>query len=106
MRNVDIKSRKEADVTDEALYALDKESHRTWQEHGLEASWMHRSFEEFRRIVNSTTMFVATDAETGGCWGCIASRRIASRGGVTASYSLLHLQYSVKVLPARCWPTK
>jgi GNAT superfamily N-acetyltransferase len=69
MRKIDIKDRKETDVTDEALYALDKESHRIWAEQGMEAPWMHLTFEEFQERIRYVPMFVALDAETGELLG-------------------------------------
>lgn len=69
MRRIDIKKRKETNVTDEALYALDKESHRMWAEQGMEAPWMHLTFEEFQEKIHHAPMFVATDAKTGELLG-------------------------------------
>jgi GNAT superfamily N-acetyltransferase len=69
MRKIDIRNRKETDVTDEALYALDQESFRMWAEHGMDAPWMHLTFEEFQRAIQNVPMFVATDAETGELLG-------------------------------------
>ena len=65
MREIIIKNRKETDVTDEALYALNKESHRLWAEYGMDAPWMHLSFPEFQQAIRGVVMFVALDAETG-----------------------------------------
>ena len=56
-------------MTDEALYALDKESHRMWAEQGMEAPWMHLTFEEFQEKIHHVPMFVALDAETGELLG-------------------------------------
>lgn len=69
MREIIIKNRKETDVTDEALYALDQESHRMWAEQGMEAPWMHLTFTEFQEAIRNVPMFVATDAETGELLG-------------------------------------
>ena len=69
MREIIIKNRNKADVTDEALYALEIDSHRIWQEQGLEAPWMHLSFEEFQQAIRNVPMFVALDAETGELLG-------------------------------------
>ena len=69
MREIVIKNRNKTDVTDEALFALDEESHRIWAEKGLDAPWMHRSFAEFQRIIHSVAVFVALDAETGELLG-------------------------------------
>ena len=78
MRDIIIKNRKKADVTDEALYSLSLESYRMWQEQGLEAPWMHRSLSEFQRIIHGVTVFVALDAETGELLGmhCFRSYRL------------------------------
>ena len=80
MREVIIKNRKQTDVTDEALYALDDESHRIWAEKGLDAPWMHRSFTEFQRIIHSVTVFVAQDAETGELLGMHCFRTYQRKG--------------------------
>ena len=80
MRRIDIKNRKETNVTDEALYALDKESHRMWTEKGLDAPWMHRSFTEFQRIIQSVAVFVALDAETGELLGMHCFRAYRRKG--------------------------
>lgn len=69
MRRIEIKNRKETNVTDEALYALDQESHRMWIEQGMEAPWMHLTFEEFQEKIHHVPMFVALDAETGELLG-------------------------------------
>ncbi len=80
MRKVIIKNRKQTDITDETLYALDDESHRIWAEKGLDAPWMHRSFSEFQRIIHSVTVFVALDAETGELLGMHCFRAYQRKG--------------------------
>ena len=67
-------------MTDEALYALDEESHRIWAENGLDAPWMHRSFAEFQRIIHSVAVFVALDAETGELLGMHCFRTFRRKG--------------------------
>ena len=69
MREIIIKNRKKTDVTDEALYALEIDSHKIWREQGLEAPWMHLSFEKFQQVIRNVPMFVALDAETGELLG-------------------------------------
>lgn len=69
MRDIVIKSRSKSGVTDEALYALEIDSHKIWREQGLEAPWMHLSFEEFQQAIRNVPMFVALDAETGELLG-------------------------------------
>ena len=80
MREIIIKNRKETDVTDEALYALNKESHRLWAEYGMDAPWMHRSYTEFQRIIHSVTVFVALDGETGDLLGMHCFRAYQRKG--------------------------
>ena len=69
MRDIIIKSRNKAGISDEALYALEIDSHKIWREQGLEAPWMHLSFEEFQQAIRNVPMFVALDAETGELLG-------------------------------------
>jgi ribosomal protein S18 acetylase RimI-like enzyme len=103
MRDTIIKNRKKNDVTDEALYALSLESYRMWQEQGLKAPWMHRSLEEFQRIIHGVTVFVALDAETeellgmhcfrayrrqGWCYGFLLAVAVSARREGIASRML------------------
>lgn len=80
MRKIEIKNRKETDVTDEALYALNKESHRMWTEQGLDAPWMHLTFPEFQQAIRGIPMFVALDAETGELLGMHSFRTHRKEG--------------------------
>jgi ribosomal protein S18 acetylase RimI-like enzyme len=64
MREIIIKNRKETDVTDETLYDLFNESFKRWKEKGLEAPWLNVSFEKFCKQLNTSTVFVAVDANT------------------------------------------
>ena len=80
MREIIIKNRKETDVTDEALYALNKESHRLWAEYGMDAPWMHLSFPEFQQAIRGVVMFVALDAETGELLGMHSFRTRRKQG--------------------------
>ena len=80
MRKIDIKKRKDTDVTDEALYALSKESHRMWTGQGMDAPWMHLSFEEFQKAIRGVPMFVALDAETGELLGMHSFRTRRKQG--------------------------
>lgn len=80
MRKIDIKKRKDTDVTDEALYALNNEAYMMWSEQGMEAPWLHRSLAEFQRIIHSVTMFVALDAETGELLGMHSFRSYRRQG--------------------------
>ena len=69
MKEIVVKNRRQTTVTDEALYALDRESHKKWADQGLDAPWMHLTFEEFRQAIRHVTMFVALDAGTGELLG-------------------------------------
>ena len=80
MRKIEIKNRKETDVTDEALYALNKESHGMWTEQGLDAPWMHLTFPEFQQAIRGIPMFVALDAETGELLGMHSFRTHRKEG--------------------------
>jgi GNAT superfamily N-acetyltransferase len=54
------------------LFQLYKDSYQQWQENGLESSWHNFTIEDFGRIsrlVNSSSVFVALDAETGELLG-------------------------------------
>ena len=64
MNNIIITTRKEAAVTDEALYELYKESFKMWAQQGMEAPWLCASFEEFCKHLNTSTAFIAVDTNT------------------------------------------
>ena len=64
MREIIIKNRKETDVTDETLYDLFNESFKRWKEKGLEAPWLNVSFEKFSKQMNTSSVFIAVDANT------------------------------------------
>ena len=64
MRKIDIKNRKDTNVTDEALYELFNESFKRWAQQGLEAPWLNVSFEKFCKQLNTSTVFIAVDANT------------------------------------------
>ena len=116
MRKIEIKNRKETDVTDEALYALNKESHGMWTEQGLDAPWMHLTFPEFQEAIRGVPMFVRRFVgcrclwrwmqRQVNCWGCIASELTVRRVGAMDIDWLLHRQPVVRVLPRGCWFTK
>lgn len=80
MRKIDIRKRKETDVTDEALYVLNKESHKMWAEQGLDAPWMHLMFPEFQQSIRGVALFVALDAETGELLGMHSFRTRPKEG--------------------------
>ena len=67
-------------MTDEAQYALNKESHGMWTEQGLDAPWMHLTFPEFQQAIRGIPMFVALDAETGELLGMHSFRTHRKEG--------------------------
>ena len=67
-------------VTDEALYAVNEESHGMWSEQGMDAPWMHLSFPEFQQAIRGVVMFVALDAETGELLGMHSFRTRRKQG--------------------------
>lgn len=69
MKEIVIKNRKETDVTDEAMYALLKESYQRWKDSGLETPGLHKSLEEFCISAQRANIFVAMDIETGELLG-------------------------------------
>jgi ribosomal protein S18 acetylase RimI-like enzyme len=69
MRDIVIKTRKEAGISDEALFELVNESYRQWIDQGLEAHWLHRTLEDFRKMIHHAAIFVAQDAEKGELLG-------------------------------------
>ena len=80
MRDIAIKSYNQSEVTDEALYKLAKESYRIWETHGLKASWMSKSLEEFCQYIPKQTMFVAVDDKTGELLGMHCFRPYSRQG--------------------------
>ena len=64
MKRIDIKKRKDTNVTDEALYELFNESFKRWKENGLEAPWLCVSFKKFSKQLNTSIVFIAVDATT------------------------------------------
>lgn len=65
MRNIIIRTMKEADVSADALYGLLKASFEQWAEAGLIASESSVPVQQFRRYLNGKAVFVAHDAATG-----------------------------------------
>ena len=64
MREITIKTRKEAGISDEALFELVNESYRQWIDQGLEAHWLHRTQVDFNKMIHHAAVFVAQDADT------------------------------------------
>lgn len=56
MMEIIIKYRKDTGIRDEELYALVNESYRQWTEQVLETPGLHRTLEEFCRIISRATV--------------------------------------------------
>lgn len=65
MRKIDIKNRKDTDVTDEALYALFNSAYDQWRDNSLDYPFLHTSFERFRKFISRSMVTVAIDTATG-----------------------------------------
>ena len=81
MRDITIKTRKDAGISDEALFELVNESYRQWINQGLEAHWLHRTQEDFCKMIRYAAVFVAQDADTGELLGihCFRANKKAGR---------------------------
>ncbi len=79
MRKIEIKNRKDTNVTDDALYELFNESFKRWKEKGLEAPWLNVSFEKFCKQLNTSTAFIAVDANTDELLGLHCFRKNKKR---------------------------
>ena len=62
--NITITTRKQHPVSDEALYALAQQSFRQWIDAGIQAMGLQRPIEDFSRMLQSATVFLAIDADT------------------------------------------
>ena len=66
MREIIVKTKKEAEVSAEELLALRREAFRQWTEAGLTTSASRQvSAEQFARYLSDKTVFIARDAATG-----------------------------------------
>ena len=79
MRKIEIKNRKDTNVTDDALYELFNESFKKWAQQGLEAPWLNVSFEKFCKQLNTSTVFIAVDANTDELLGLHCFRKNKKR---------------------------
>lgn len=64
MREIAIHSKREKVVPVETLYELFRQSFDEWRDNGIVASFINKSFEEFKEVVENANVFVALDAET------------------------------------------
>ena len=78
-RKIIIKTNKEAQVPVEALYSLFQESFRQWSDNGIDSSFLHKTLEEFDRVIERSVVFVALDADNGELVGMHCFTKYRSR---------------------------
>ena len=61
--NLIITTRKQYSVEDEVLFKLFQASFQQWYDNGIEAPFLHHTFEEFQRLVKRAVVFLAIDAD-------------------------------------------
>ena len=64
-RTIVIKTNKEAEVSVEELYILEKTAYKQWTEAGIYTPMKDATFEQFERSIKGKVIFVAQDAATG-----------------------------------------
>ena len=62
--NITITTRRKHPVSDEALYALAQESFQQWIDAGIQATWLQRPLEDFSRMLQRATVFMAINEES------------------------------------------
>ena len=78
-RNIIIKTNKEAQVPVEALYSLFQESFRQWSDNGIDSPFLHKTLEEFDRVIERSAVFVALDADNAALLGMHCFTKYRSR---------------------------
>jgi len=78
-RKIIIKTNKEAQVPVEALYSLFQESFRQWSDNGIDSPFLHKTLEEFDRVIERSAVFVALDADNGELVGMHCFTKYRSR---------------------------
>ena len=68
-RKIIIKTYKEAEVSAEELYNLFWQAFRAWRDSGLNAPFTYKTLEEFKAVIERSSMFVAQDEATGELLG-------------------------------------
>ena len=79
-RNIVIKTNKEAEVSAEELYDLFWQAFQAWRDSGLNAPFTYKTLEEFKAVIERSSMFVAQDEATGELLGmhCFHAYKIKS----------------------------
>ena len=78
-RQIIIRTNKEAQVPVEALYSLFQESFRQWSDNGIDSPFLHKTLEEFDRVIERSAVYVALDAKNGALLGMHCFTRYHSR---------------------------
>lgn len=78
-RKIIIKTNKEAQVSVEALYSLFQESFRQWSDNGIDSPFLHKTLEEFDRVIERSVVFVALDADNAALLGMHCFTKYRSR---------------------------
>ena len=78
-RKIIIKTNKEAQVPVEALYSLFQESFRQWSDNGIDSPFLHKTLEEFDRVIERSAVFVALDADNAALLGMHCFTKYRSR---------------------------
>ena len=81
MREIEIHTLRKTDVSIEILYKLFRQSFDEWRDKGIVASFINKTFEEFKEVIDRSVVFVAQDRETGEvlgmhCFYCYPARYV------------------------------
>ena len=81
MREIEIHTLRKTDVSIEILYKLFRQSFDEWRDNGIVASFINKTFEEFKEVIDRSVVFVAQDRETGEvlgmhCFYCYPARYV------------------------------
>lgn len=80
--NIVITTRQQHPVREEVLHALVQESYRQWIDAGIQASWLNRSFDEFRVLLRNAVVFLAINTDDNKvigmhCYYCFPEKHYA-----------------------------
>ena len=87
MANVIVKTREEAGISFEQVYALVDESFKKWTDNGIEAPFLHYGLEEYKQVNRHTVIHVAIDSETGELLGA-RSHAVNRKKGYVSDFHL------------------
>ena len=101
--NIIITTRKQHPVEDEALYELFQQSFQQWYDSGIDAAFLHHTFEEFQSFVKRAVVFLAIDADNEEllgmhCFSCYKKKRSAAGFYLAISPKAKHQGIATKLL--------